>query len=171
MQRRTASYAALALLASLSALGANSAWAQAKPKTPAPAAAAPASAPAAAAPAEKPAAADPEATQKAVAAQLAAAGWLTLLDQRNWGVAWDGASQQFRSAVPIGAWMDGMPKMRAPFGAFIERVPTTAIYNPDNGFVTSSFNSKFANKADLVETVTTIQDADGKWRVTGYATR
>jgi len=171
----TAPSAALALVAALSVFSAGSALAQAKLKAPASAAAptAAASAPInttvpAAAPA---AAADPEVVSKATAGQLAAAGWLTLLDQRNWGVAWDGASQQFRSAVPIGAWMDGIPKMRAPFGAFTERTPSTTIYNPDNGFVTSSFKSKFANKSDLEETVTTILDSDGKWRVTGYSTR
>ncbi len=174
MQRPTTSVSALALLAALSTFSAGPALAQAKLKAPA-SAAAPAASTAplntdipAAAPAATP---DPEIVSKATAGQLASAGWLTLLDQKNWGVAWDGASQQFRSAVPIGAWMDGVPKLRAPFGAFIERSPTTTVYNPDNGFVTSSFASKFANKADLVETVTTILDADGKWRVTGYSTR
>jgi hypothetical protein len=174
MQRRTAPLAALALLAALSTLSAGSALAQPtlKPPASATAPAAPAAPVNTTVPAPAPAAAaDPEVVSKATAGQLASAGWLTLLDQKNWGVAWDGASQQFRTAVPIGAWMDGIPKARAPFGAFVERKPTTTVYNPDNGLVTSSFASKFANKADLEETVTTVLDADGKWRVTGYSTR
>jgi hypothetical protein len=172
--QRLTSVAALALLTSL--IAAPAAQAQTKPKAttaPAPAAAtAPAPAAAGSAPAE---AADPAAdkavTDLATAAQLASAGWLTLLDQRNWGTAWDGASQTFRSAVPLSNWMDGIPKVRAPFGAFMERTPINVVYNPDNGMATSSFRSKFANKSDLEETVTTIKEADGKWRVTGYSTR
>lgn len=111
------------------------------------------------------------------AGETAAHAWLLLLDRKDWGTAWDASSQVFRQAVPLPAWMDGIPKLRDPFGAFIERQPVEASYKtslpgrPDGQYVTVLFASKFANKADVQETVTTIREPDGRWRVTGYTAR
>jgi hypothetical protein len=33
------------------------------------------------------------------------------------------------------------------------------------------FASKFQKKADVKETVTTVREPDGRWRVTGYTAR
>lgn len=153
------------------------AFAQLKPAPrtqPAPAAAKPAPAAAAA-----PAAAEPsaEAKQMAADATLAASGWLLLLDRRDWGRAWETSAAMFRSTVPLAAWMDGIPKAR-DVGDFVEREPDEAIYKttlegrPNGDYVTVIYGSKFSKKDDvLVEIVTTVREADGKWRVTGYSTR
>lgn len=109
--------------------------------------------------------------------QTAAHAWLLLLDRKDWGTAWDSSSTMFRQAVPLPAWMDGIPKLREPLGAFVERQPLGAAYKktlagrPDGDYVTVVFQSKFANKADVQETVTTVRDTDGRWRVTGYTAR
>ncbi|MBA2672173.1 DUF4019 domain-containing protein [Ramlibacter sp.] len=132
--------------------------------TPAPAAAAPAAAPSGDAAKEE-------------AGRLVAAGWLTLLDRQDWGGAWDRSAALFRQSVPLATWMDGIPKTREPLGALVERQPAETAYKttlpgrPDGEYVTTLFVSKFANKADAVETVTTVRESDGKWRVTGYSTR
>ncbi|MBL0419546.1 DUF4019 domain-containing protein [Ramlibacter sp. AW1] len=111
------------------------------------------------------------------AGQQAAAGWLLLLDRRDWGTAWDTAATGFRSSVPLANWMDGIPKVRAPLGALIDRKPLQAIHKnqlqgrPDGDYVTVFFASRFDKKADAQETVTTVRDADGKWRVMGYSVR
>ena len=42
---------------------------------------------------------------------------------------------------------------------------------PNGDYVTIVYGSKFSAKADVVEIVTTVLEADGKWRVTGYSTR
>ena len=112
------------------------------------------------------------------AGQLAAHGWLLLLDRRDWGTAWDGASQMFRQAVPLPAWMDNIPKLREPFGAFIERAPVEVAYKktlpgrPDGDYVTAIFLTRFDKKGEpVVETVTTVRESDGRWRVTGYTAR
>lgn len=166
------------LLLAASVLAAGSAGAQLKP---APASKAPAARPAAkaasastAAPeAPEPSAADKE---KAAAATLAASGWLVLLDRRDWGRAWETTAPMFRSSVPLAAWMDNIPKAR-DLGDFIEREPDEAIYKPTmegrpNGdYVTVFYTSRFSNKDDMVEIVTTVREADGKWRVIGYQTR
>jgi hypothetical protein len=105
---------------------------------------------------------------------VAAQGWLLLLDRKDWGTAWDASSQVFRAAVPLGTWMDNVPKLREPFGAFIEREPGVAIYKkslpgrPAGDYVTVAFTSKFANKDKVIESVTTVRESDGRWRVTGY---
>ena len=110
------------------------------------------------------------------AGQIAANAWLLLLDRKDWGTAWDAASGMFREAVPLPAWMDNVPHLRDPLGKFIERDAGQAVYKKTLGtrkgdFVTVIFNSKFATKGDVVETVTTVREPDGRWRVTGYTAR
>lgn len=108
------------------------------------------------------------------AGQTAAHAWLLLLDRRDWGTAWDASSGVFRQAVPLGTWMDNIPKLREPLGAFVERQPAEAMYKkslpgrPDGDYVTAFFVTKFANKPDVTEMVTTVREPDGRWRVTGY---
>lgn len=168
-------------LAALSAALCLAAAAQAQLKPPsgtgapartAPAApAAPATAPAQAAPGTV---SNPEAEK---AGQLAAHAWLLLLDRRDWGSAWDASSAVFRQTVPLGTWMDGIPKVREPFGAMVEREPGQALYKrtlagrPDGDYVTVNFLTKFDKNPQVVETVTTVREPDGRWRVTGYTAR
>jgi hypothetical protein len=161
------------VLALLAALTAGAAIAQVKPLPRTPAAPAPATAkPVPTVPAEP----SPQAKEMASAATLAASGWLSLLDRRDWGTAWETSASMFRSTVPLPAWMDGIPKAR-DIGNFIEREPAEAVYrntlegHPNGDYVTIMYDSKFSGKADLVEIVTTVRDADGNWRVTGYSTR
>jgi hypothetical protein len=160
----------------LLALGiAAAAAAQTKPAAKPAAAAAPATAAAAqeaqAAPAPSPNAAQEE------AGRLAAQGWLLLLDRRDWGTAWDGASAVFRQNVPLPNWMDAIPKLREPFGGLVERTVadvgyrTTLPGRPEGEYVTVIFVSKFARKDGVEEMVTTVREADGRWRVTGYQTK
>lgn len=122
------------------------------------------------------AAADKAIAGKEAAGKLAAAGWLVLLDRRDWGRAWETSSSVFRTSVPLAKWMDNIPTVREPFGALVERTPAESAYKttlqgrPDGEYVTAIFLSKF-DKRELQEVVTTMRDTDGKWRVTGYSTR
>ena len=160
-------------LALCAALFSAAAGAQLKPprNTPAAPAAAPATPAAPAAPA-----ATPEIKEKEAAGKLAAHGWLLLLDRRDWGRAWEGASGVFRASVPLPNWMDGIPKVREGFGTFVERTPAESVYKtklegrPDGEYVTAIFLSKF-EKRELQEVVTVVREPDGKWRVTGYSPR
>lgn len=160
------------------ALAASSFAAQAQLKPPkgeaAPRAAAPA-APAQAQPAANGAIANPEMEK---AGQFAAQAWLMLLDRKDWGTAWDTSSGSFRQKVPLGAWMDNIPKLRDPLGKFVEREPAEVAYkktlagSPDGDYVTSNFVTRFDKKGEpVVETVTTVRESDGRWRVTGYTAR
>jgi hypothetical protein len=72
--------------------------------------------------------------------------------------------------------MDGIPKVREPLGAFVERTPAESVYkttlegSPNGEYVTAIFLSKF-DKRELQEVVTMVREPDGKWRATGYSTR
>jgi hypothetical protein len=120
---------------------------------------------------------DKEQAAKEADGQLAAAGWLLMLDQQNWGGAYEAASQSFRNLVQIGQWMDSIPGVRAPFGAFENRTLARVVYKttmpgrPDGEYVTAIFTTDFANKKGVEEIIATVRDADGKWRVMGYAPR
>ena len=126
---------------------------------------APAAAPAAAATGSNP--------EFETAGKNAAQGWLLLLDRQDWGTAWDASSAVFRQTVPLGAWMDAIPKVRQPYGALVERQPVEAIYKtslpgrPDGQYVTVMFASQYKNQ-NVHEVVTTVRESDGRWRVTGY---
>ena len=108
------------------------------------------------------------------AGKMAAQGWLLLLDRNDWGTAWDASSAVFRQSVPLGNWMDAVPKVRQPFGPLVERQAVEAIYKtslpgrPEGQYVTVMFASKFKNQ-EVKELVTTVRESDGRWRVTGYA--
>ncbi|HSI55418.1 MAG: DUF4019 domain-containing protein [Ramlibacter sp.] len=127
-------------------------------------------APAPAAPAPR------EHADKESAGKLAAHGWLLLLDRRDWGRAWESSGNAFRGSVPLPAWLDAIPKLREPLGAFVERTPAESNYKttlpgrPEGEYVTTIFVSKF-EKREVQEVVTMVREADGKWRVTGYSTR
>lgn len=118
----------------------------------------------------------PELAEKEKAGALAAQGWLTLLDRRDWGTAWETAAGVFRSSVPLGTWMDGIPKVRGDLGNLVERAPAVADYKnqlpgrPPGDYVTTIFDSRFEQR-QVEEVVTTVREPDGKWRVTGYSTR
>lgn len=168
---RSVSLAVLALATVLAATGASAQLKPPKATASATAAAKPASA------AESdPDPADPVNAEKAAAGSLAAAGWLVLLDRHDWGTAWETSSSVFRSMVTLAAWMDGIPKVRAPLGNLVERTPTESVYKhklqgrPDGEYVSVVFNTKFDQK-QVQEIVTTVRDTDGKWRVTGYSTQ
>lgn len=170
MKVNTASLLIAALLTAGSAFAQLKLPAKPQPSTPKPAASNPAPA---AAPIEE---TSPEVKEKAAAATLAASGWLSLLDRRDWGRAWETSASMFRSTVPLAAWMDGVPKAR-DLGNFIERTPADAVYRtklegrPDGDYVTVIYDSRFSGKDEVVEVVTTVREPDGKWRVTGYSTR
>lgn len=163
----------LALCASLAYA---TATAQLKPPRDAGKPAAAASAPAAAPDGAAPEAKSSANAEKEAAGKLAAQGWLLLLDRKDWGRAWETSSSVFRQTVPLPTWMDGIPKVRADLGNFVERAPAESAYKttlagrPDGEYVTVIFLSRF-DKREVQEVITTVRDTDGKWRVTGYSTR
>ncbi|MBC7435671.1 MAG: DUF4019 domain-containing protein [Bdellovibrionales bacterium] len=111
------------------------------------------------------------------AGQAAALAWLTQLDRGMWGEAWDQSSRVFRTNVPLGTWMDNVPKTRGILGAAKERKVGEIIFRtelagqPAGAYVSVLYVSQFPGKEPMEEIVTTVREPDGRWRVTGYSTR
>lgn len=125
-----------------------------------------------------PAGAEPSAAdeQMVIAGRTAAAGWLSLLDRKDWGTAWEGSATMFRGSVPLANWMDSIPRTRGDLGALVERQLASTRYSPalegrpPGDYVSAVFASRFEQR-EVEEIVTTVREPDGRWRVTGYSVR
>ena len=107
-------------------------------------------------------------------ARAAAQGWLAKIDAGKYADTWKDASSFFRGALTEKAWVDALNAVRKPLGSALSRKSIKAESTkslpgaPDGNYVVMQFNSSFANKKAAVETVTFMQDKDGKWRAAGY---
>jgi hypothetical protein len=110
-------------------------------------------------------------------AQSAAESWLKLTDSGNAGASWDQAAKLFKGAVTREQWTQALAGVRPPLGKVVSRKVTSRQYSekvpgaPDGKYVTIQYETVFENKASAVETITTMLDPDGVWRVSGYFIR
>ena len=111
------------------------------------------------------------------AAQAAAESWLKVVDAGEYAKSWEQAAGFFRGAVTKEQWARAAAGVRAPLGTLVSRKVKSREHKtslpgaPDGRYVVVQFDTKFANKASAVETVTPMLDADGTWRVSGYFIR
>ncbi len=98
----------------------------------------------------------------------AALSWLGLLDQGKWDESYRLTGSAFRKLNTARVWADASEEARAPLGAVISRVLISQedLPAPPRGYEVVKFRTRFANKADAVETVT-LDREDGRWRVVG----
>ena len=104
----------------------------------------------------------------------AAQSWLAQIDSGNYAKSWKEASAYFRGALTEKAWTDALNGTRKPLGKLVSRKLTKAQNAqslpgaPDGNYVVMQFDTSFINKKDAVETVTFVQEKDGKWKAAGY---
>jgi len=116
-------------------------------------------------------------SSKEKAAVASAESWLGLVDKGEYAESWKEAATYFRNRVTEQKWEQAAQSVRKPLGKLISRNLKTAMYKtslpgaPDGEYVVMQFDSSFANKKSAVETVTTVLDKGGKWRVVGYFIR
>jgi hypothetical protein len=116
-------------------------------------------------------AAVPEQDAEAVAA---AERFVALVDQGRYGESWETAARLFTARIARAEWERTVAGVRPPLGAVVRRTllstraMTSAPGAPDGDYVVVLFASAFARKETAVETVTTLREADGQWRVAGY---
>ena len=91
-----------------------------------------------------------------------------LSDQGRWKDGWLATASSFRKANSPGRWADAATKVRVPMGALISRkmLSQESVPAPPGGVEVVKFRSSFANKADVVETLTLIREGS-VWRVNG----
>jgi Protein of unknown function (DUF4019) len=108
------------------------------------------------------------------AAESACRAWLALVDSRNYAESWNAASSFFRQSIPQSQWQTAAANARAPLGALISRKLRSATFTrtvpgaPEAEYVIVIFTSSFETRGSGIETVTSMVDADGTWRVSGY---
>ena len=114
------------------------------------------------------------AQDKTQAAEQASEAWLRFVDSGDYSQSWVGASSLFKAAVTEKDWVQKVKAVRGPLGALISRKLKSAQYAtqlpgaPDGQYVVIRYDTSFANKKSAVETVTSMLDKDGQWRVSGY---
>ena len=110
-------------------------------------------------------------------AQTAAEAWLALVDGGSYDESWSDAATLFRGAVTKEQWRQAAKGVRQPLGKLVSRTLKSRTAKeklpgaPDGTYVVIQFATVYENKAEAVETVTPMREADGSWRVSGYFIR
>jgi len=111
------------------------------------------------------------------AVQTAAQAWLQQLDSGDPLGSWQAAAAPFKAAVSATQWQQATQAVRSPLGALKSRKDKSTQYTrslpgaPDGQYAVLQFDTAFENKAQTVETLTAVLEADAVWRVTGYFIR
>ena len=104
----------------------------------------------------------------------AAQSWLKQIDDGNYASSWKDASTYFRGALTEKGWVDALNGARKPLGKLMSRKLAKSQNAqslpgaPDGNYLVMQFDTSFANKKSAVETVTFMQEKDGKWKAAGY---
>lgn len=100
--------------------------------------------------------------------------WLSLVDGENFAESWNQAAGFFKKAVTKEQWLNSMRTFRVPFGKVVARKLKSKQYTktlpgaPDGEYVVIQYETQFEKKQSAIETVTSMLDKDGKWRISGY---
>jgi len=94
--------------------------------------------------------------------------FLVLVDQGRWYDSYQSTGAAFRSLNTAAAWAAASERVRVPLGAVISRtfVSQENLPAPPAGYEVVKFRTRFANKAEALETVT-LNREDGGWHVVG----
>jgi hypothetical protein len=111
---------------------------------------------------------------KGTAAMTAAEQWLALIDGGRYAESWTETAQYFKNSVQQDQWAQSLEAGRKPFGKVVSREMKKMTYKtslpgaPDGEYMVMQFATSFGKKRAAVETVTTMTEKDGTWRVSGY---
>lgn len=94
--------------------------------------------------------------------------WLALLDQSNWADSYRETGESFRKLNTADIWAAASRDARLPLGRMLSRtfVSQENLPAPPAGYEVMKFRTRFANKAEAIETVTLNREG-GRWRVVG----
>lgn len=94
--------------------------------------------------------------------------WLELGDQGNWKDSWLGTASSFRQSNTADKWAEVSEQVRVPLGAVVSRTALSqeSVPAPPAGVEVVKFRTSFANKADVVETVSLAREGSD-WKVVG----
>jgi hypothetical protein len=121
-----------------------------------------------------PVAAHAQNASKEKAAVASAKKWLGLVDKGEYAKSWKQAASYFRKGMPEQKWAQIARTFRAPLGKMMARKLADAAYRtsmpggPEGQYVLIHFHTSFEKKKAAFETVITVLDKDGKWKVASY---
>ena len=98
----------------------------------------------------------------------AARDWLVLGDQGRWNEGWLATATSFRKLNSTEQWANAATKVRVPLGALISRAALSqdSVPAPPAGVEVIKFRTSFANKGDVIETVSLVREG-ADWKVVG----
>lgn len=108
--------------------------------------------------------------------EKAARDWLALVDTGRWNESWNAAGRLIRSSVPQTSWAGIVQPVRQPLGAVASRTLLAATWAsvlpgaPPGDYWVMRFRTRFAQKADAIETITVAREGSA-WKVSGYYIR
>ena len=108
------------------------------------------------------------ATQAETPPVQSARQWLEMGDASDWKGSWAATGASFRKVNTLALWTSVSKKVRVPLGTVLSRTLISAdeVPTPPNGNTVVKFKTRFANKADAVETIALTRE-DGSWKVVG----
>ena len=101
-------------------------------------------------------------------------GWLALVDAAKYDESWDAASAPVKAAVTKEQWTRTMAASRSPLGKVVTRVVASSTYTrtlpgvPDGEYVVTLYTTRFEHKQSAEESIISVLEKDGEWRVAGY---
>ncbi len=106
---------------------------------------------------------------------VAATEFFSLVDAGKYQESWDACSAYLKNEVEEPVWSKRLAAVRTVAGALIDRKQKDYTYTNNVGdsipvgeYMVYHFDSQFANKDHLVETVTVMLEEDKHWRIAGY---
>gem|GEM_PF-1902642 len=103
-----------------------------------------------------------------------AQAWLLRMDRGEYAKSWQESSGIFKSVVSEAQWVKDLTIYRRPLGEVKSRRlrktenPKSLPGVPDGQYLVMEFESSFTEKKEALETVTFMQEVDGRWRGVGY---
>ena len=94
--------------------------------------------------------------------------WLVLGDQERWNDGWLATASSFRKLNTAQKWADVAKQVRVPLSALVSRTALSqeSVPAPPAGVEVVKFRTSFANRADVIETVSLAREG-ADWKVVG----
>jgi len=99
-------------------------------------------------------------------ARTAAEHWMKLMDTEEFSAAWNASAEGMRKGVPKLAWNMLSSTVRMPLGALKSRSYKSSEIKPES--ISFEYLADYESSHNVRETVTTVHEKDGAWRVSGY---
>lgn len=114
-----------------------------------------------------------QSTKETAEARVAAERWMKLMDSEEYSAAWNSGAANMRKDMPKFAWNMLASTIHLPLGAARSRTfkssEAIAATADKPASITLTYIGDYENSHSVLEKVTTVHEADGQWRVSGFS--